>query len=131
MTASLARLWWVGLGGFCGTLARYLLAGWVLARLGSGFPYGTLAVNLVGSFLLGGIMWLGLNTEVMSATVRVALTTGLMGGFTTYSTFNYETLRYFQERAWWLGSLNIAATVVLCLLGGLLGWAGAALLFSR
>jgi CrcB protein len=122
----MARLWWIGFGGFVGTLARYLLAGWALKRLGTGFPYGTLTVNVLGSLVLGGLMYVGLNTG-MNPTVRLGLTTGFCGGFTTYSTFNYETLHYFQERAWAIGALNIATTVVACLVAGLVGWSGAKL----
>jgi fluoride exporter len=126
----MARLWWIGFAGFVGTLARYLLATWTLEVLGSGFPYGTLAVNGIGCFVLGGLMYLGLHAN-MEPTLRLALTTGFCGGFTTYSTFNYETLRYFQERAWLLGALNIAITLVVCLVTGILGWSGAKLVLGK
>lgn len=116
------RLFWIGLGGFGGTCARYLVSGWALKELGSGFAYGTLAVNLIGSFLLAALMVVGQETSILPATLRLAVTTGFCGGFTTYSTFNYETLHFFQERAWLLGGLNIAVTLVTCMVGGLLGW---------
>ena len=119
------RLLWVCLGGAMGSGARYLVAGWVLRALGPGFPYGTLAVNLLGSFMLAALMHVGLTTELMSPNVRLALTTGVMGGFTTYSTFSYETLRYFQEGAWAIGAVNVGVTVVACLLACLLGFASA------
>lgn len=90
----------VCLGGGFGTGARYLVSGWALALLGPDFPYGTLAVNVIGSLLLGIIMHFGLTTNLLSPTLRLTLATGVMGGFTTYSTFNYETLRYLQEGAW-------------------------------
>jgi len=115
------RLIWICLGGACGTGARYLLSSWVLRQLGPGFPYGTLAVNLIGSLLLGVVMHLGLTTQTISPELRLVLGTGVLGGFTTYSTFNYETLQYLEEGAWLLGALNVAATLLLCLLGGVCG----------
>jgi len=111
-----------------GTGARYLLSGWLLRLAGPGFPYGTLAVNVIGSFLLGLLMQVSLSTESFSPTLRLTLTTGVMGGFTTYSTFNYETLQLVQEGSWLLGVANLGITVVSCLAAGLLGiFAGRAL----
>jgi fluoride exporter len=115
------RLWWVCLGGALGSGARYLVAGWAFRVLGPGFPWGTLAVNVVGSFAVGLLMHVGLTTGLLSPTVRVALTTGVMGGFTTYSTFSYETVVYLQGGAWVLGTLNVAATVVGCIVACFLG----------
>lgn len=124
----MARFLWICLGGACGTGARYLLSGLVLRRLGSEFPYGTLTVNVLGSLLLGVLMHVGLETQALPPTLRVALTTGVMGGFTTYSTFNYETLVYLQEGRAALAAANVVATVTLCLLAGLAGlWLGRAL----
>jgi fluoride exporter len=117
----MARLLWISLGGAVGTAARYLLSGWLLRALGPAFPYGTLAVNVIGSFLLGAIMHVGLNTTILSPGARLVLGTGVMGGFTTYSTFNYETLQYLQEGAWGLAGLNVSATLVICLVAGVLG----------
>lgn len=112
---------WICLGGAVGTGARYLLSGWLLRAAGPGFPWGTLAVNVGGSFLLGLLMHISLATELFSPTARLALTTGVLGGFTTYSTFNYETLRLFQEGTWLLGILNLGTTVVGCMIAGALG----------
>ena len=109
------------LGGALGTGARYLIAIGVPRVLGTSFPYATLTVNVVGSFLLGAVMHVGLTTNLMSPGLRLVLTTGVMGGFTTYSTFNYETLQYFQDGAWLFGFLNILATVLGCLIAGALG----------
>lgn len=117
----MARFFWICLGGAAGTGARYLLSGFVLRALGSGFPWGTLAVNALGSFLLGAIMHVGLTTQALPPTLRLALTTGVLGGFTTYSTFNYETLGYLQEGRLGLGVANLIATVGLGLLAGMLG----------
>jgi CrcB protein len=70
-------------------------------------------------------MHVGLTTNLMSPELRLALTTGLMGGFTTYSTFNYETMEYLREGAFWLAAINVAGTLLLCLLAGALGLASA------
>lgn len=124
----MARLFWICLGGAIGSGARYLLSGWVLDRFGPAFPSGTLAVNTLGSFLLGALMFLGVEAGMLSPTLRLALTTGVMGGFTTYSTFSYETMRYLQDGAWALALLNVLVTVVGCLAACFLGWAAAQLL---
>ncbi|MBX3024091.1 fluoride efflux transporter CrcB [bacterium] len=116
------RLFWICVGGAFGSGARYLLSGWVLEQFGPAFPSGTLAVNVIGSFLLGLLMYLGVEAGMLPPTLRLALTTGLMGGFTTYSTFSYETMRYLQDGAWALAAINIAVTVVACLIACLFGW---------
>lgn len=120
------QFWWICLGGAVGTGARHLLSGWALARFGSSFPYGTLAVNVLGSFLVAVLMVVGTEATWLHPTVRVALTTGVLGGFTTYSTFSYETLQYLQAGVWWLGALNVLVTVGACLIACLLG-----VLFAR
>jgi CrcB protein len=117
----MGRFLWICLGGALGTGARYLLSGWLTKVWGSGFPIGTLAVNVIGSFLIGAIMQVALTTDLVSPALRLFLTTGIMGGFTTYSAFNYETLRLLEDNAWGLGAANIAMTLVSCLLAGVLG----------
>jgi CrcB protein len=124
------RLLFVCLGGAVGTGARYLVAGWAQKALGAGFPYGTFAVNLVGSFLLGLLMVVGVSSESISPTLRIAVTTGAMGGFTTYSTFSYETMRYVQEGAYGLAALNVSLTLVVCLLASFAGVAVGRLLVA-
>ena len=109
------------LGGAIGTGARYLIAMEAPRVLGTSFPYATLIVNLAGSFLLGAVMHVGLTTALMTPTLRLVLATGVMGGFTTYSTFNYETIEYLREGALGIAALNVAATLVLCLMAGALG----------
>jgi len=120
------QLLWICLGGAVGTGARYLLSGWTMAALGPAFPFGTLAVNVIGSFLLSVLMVTGTETAAMSPALRLTLTTGVMGGFTTYSTFSYETLQYLLDGGWWLGILNVLATVIGCLVASLVGF-----LFAR
>lgn len=113
---------YVAIGGAVGSVARYQLGGWIQARLGAQLPFGTLAVNLLGSFLLALVMFVGLRTDAFSPGARLALSVGLMGGFTTYSTFNYETLQLAEQSGWAWGALNVAATVAGCLAAGALGW---------
>ena len=125
----MARLLWVCLGSALGGGARYVVSQAALQLLGTGFPFGTLAVNVLGSFGIGLIMHVGLETTLLSPTARLFLTTGVMGGFTTYSTFNYETLGLVSEGDWLRAGLNVAATFAACLVAGLLGVAsGRALL---
>lgn len=126
----MTRLFWICLGGAAGTGARYLLSGWALAALGASFPWGTLAVNVLGSFLLGLLMQVGLATSLITPTLRLTLATGVMGGFTTYSTFNYETIRYMQEGSWLLALGNVAATVLACLAAGFTGLAAGRWIFG-
>lgn len=125
------KLFWIGLGGALGTIARYLMDGWVQGRLGPAFPFGTLAVNAAGSFLIGLVMQLALAMGAAQSTLRLALTIGFLGGFTTYSSFNYETLNYFRNQAYWMAGLNLAATVLACLAAGVLGLWGGRLLGPR
>jgi CrcB protein len=126
----MSRFLWICAGGAFGTGARYLMSGWALSALGPSFPYGTLAVNLIGSFCVGLLMQVGIATPVLSPTARLTLTTGVMGGFTTYSTFNYETIRYAQDGSWGLAAANVGATLAGCLVAGVLGVAAGRWLFG-
>jgi CrcB protein len=119
------RFFWICLAGAVGTGARYLLSNAIARVSGDGFPFGTLAVNLIGSFLIGLIMHIGLSSEQLSATLRLTLTTGLMGGFTTFSAFSYETLRLYERGAWGMGALNVVGSVAACLIACWLGSAAA------
>jgi len=117
----MSRLFIISVGGAIGSGARYLLCDWTLAVFGAAFPYGTLAVNAIGSFLICAIMHLGVSANVISPTLRLFLTTGIMGGFTTYSTFDYETYRYTQQGAYALAALNVGLTLVVCFVAGMAG----------
>ena|SRR5436190_20716857 len=119
----MTRLLWICLGGAVGTAGRYLLGDWLMRVAGPAFPWGTLAVNVLGSFLLGLVMQLALSTDWISPTVRLTLATGVLGGFTTYSSFNYETLRLLEGGSWLLAGANLAGTVAGCLVAGTLGMA--------
>lgn len=124
------KVLWIGLGGFVGTVARYAISVWTTMWLGTAFPYGTLVVNVVGSLLMGSVMWVCVNTTLLSTAARLALATGVLGGFTTYSAFNHETMGLLQQRGYVLAGLNLALTVVGCLAAGALGWAAARMLAS-
>jgi CrcB protein len=117
----MARFLLVCLGGAIGSGARYLVALWSLAALGMAFPYGTLLVNAVGSFLICAVMHWTVAARVLSPTLGLFLTTGVMGGFTTYSTFDYETFKYAQQGAYGLAGLYVGATLVLCFAAGFAG----------
>ena len=111
----------VCLGGAAGSGARYLVGTWAQKAFAPGFPVGTLLVNVIGSFLIGVIMGLSLKTEAISPAMRLFLAVGVMGGFTTYSSFNYETLRLALEGAWRLAVLNVSVTLAACAVAGVLG----------
>ena len=108
----------VCLGGAIGTGARYALGTWVARAFGAVFPLGTLLINLLGSFLIVIVMGLSLQKGLIPADLRLVLTTGVMGGFTTYSSFNYETLRLFEQGSRGLALLYLGATVIGCLILG-------------
>jgi CrcB protein len=124
------RFLWICLAGAVGTALRYLIGVGAARVLGTSFPFGTLIVNVVGCFLISSVMHVSLATELVTPTLRLALTTGFLGGFTTYSSFNYETTRLFEERAWGAGLLNLSLTVLGCFAAGLLGLAAAKRLFG-
>ena len=114
------RFLWICLAGALGTGARYLIALWAAQRLGSAFPYGTLIVNLFGCFGIAALMHAAL-TLGWPPTVRAAATIGFIGGLTTYSSFNYETMRLLEEGAPATAFVNLSVTVI----GGVMaGWPG-------
>ena len=115
------RLIAVGCGGFIGASLRYLISGWSLKLFGGAFPYGTLLVNILGGFLIGFIMKGSMGTFTISPTMRVFLTTGLMGGLTTFSTFSYETIGMLEESNYLFGSLNVMLNLSFSLIGVYLG----------
>jgi len=124
------QLFWICLGGAAGTAARHLLTLWSNERFGSSFPYGTLAVNLIGCFLISLVVQAAVTAE-WSATLRLALVTGVLGGFTTYSAFNHETLRLFSQGSNGMALAYMGLTVIGGLLSGWLGLAVARGLFGR
>lgn len=125
------RLAWVCLGSAIGGGARYLVSLAALNLLGASFPWGTLAVNVIGSFLISFIMHVAVETTLIAPALRIFLTTGVMGGLTTYSTFNFETLGYAAEGDWPRAAINLLATVIACLVAGVLGVSSGRALLSN
>jgi fluoride exporter len=119
------QFFWICIGGALGTGSRYLVGLWAAQALGTGFPYGTLIVNVVGSFLISIVMYLSIDAGAIPLPVRMFLASGFMGGLTTYSSFNYETIKLFQSGAWGAAAANILITLLACATAGGLGlWVG-------
>jgi len=108
---------------FCagGGLARYYLSGWVYSLVGRSFPYGTFVVNIIGAYLIGLTMELGLRSTLIPDTLRLGLTVGFLGGMTTFSTFSYETFSLLEDGRFLMAFANIMASVAICLLFTWLG----------
>jgi len=115
------RVLLVALGGALGSVLRYGAAVLAVRWFGPEFPWGTLVVNLVGSFLIGIVNELAADALVLGPETRLFLATGVMGGLTTYSAFSYESARLMEAQAWttaWIYVLvTTVACVALCLLG--------------
>lgn len=110
------RLLLIGIFGAAGTLARYGLQGLVQTRTGGSFPWGTLLVNLTGCFLLGLIGQFALNRMMISPDWRVAIAVGFFGGYTTFSSFGWETAKMLEDGEWMIGAGYVGASVVAGLL---------------
>jgi CrcB protein len=124
------RLLLICVGGALGTGFRYVISGAMVQWFGLGFPYGTLAVNLLGSFLIGVIQEVGTTSLLIPDTTRLFLTVGIMGGLTTYSTFSYETVRLMESAAWHQAWINVVVTPTSCLTSCVLGIAVGRLLIG-
>lgn len=107
--------------GAAGCGARYLVALWATERFGARLPYGTLLVNVIGSFLIALVMELSIRIVDFPPNLRLALTTGFLGGLTTYSSFNFETTQLAFAGHTMRALANIVVTVGVCLIAGLLG----------
>lgn len=115
------RILLIGMAGFAGTVLRYWLSEWTARKYGDAFPTGTLFVNLVGCFLAGLLFHLFLDRYVVSPTVRAVILIGLLGGFTTFSSFGLQTFTLLRAGEFGFALLNIAVSN----LGGLLMvWCG-------
>lgn len=112
----------VGLGGCLGSIARYWLATAMHRQFGHGFPYGTLAVNLLGCFFLGSVIGLVEHRQLFAPGTRLFLTVGVLGGFTTFSTFGWETFDLLRNHQHLLAMGNVAANVVVGTTAVLAGW---------
>jgi CrcB protein len=113
----------VGVGGFLGSIARYMVGNYIGSRYGVRFPYGTFVINISGSFLIGIIVALLARTTV-SQYWRYLIPIGFIGAYTTFSTFEFETLRAIQDGQITAGVLNVVLSVVV---GFIAVWGGAVL----
>lgn len=114
---------WIAVGAVFGAGARYWLGGWVSQRLGPAFPFGTLSVNLVGSFLLGLFLTLTTGRFVVDPRWRTLIAVGFFGSFTTFSSYTFESMALVTGGQWGMGLLNLfgsAALGALAALGGIL-----------
>lgn len=125
------RFLWICLAGALGTGARYSIGLWAEEHFGTAFPHGTVAVNLIGCFLIAFAMHASIAITGVSPTLRLAITTGFLGGLTTYSTFNYETLRLAEDGARGAALANFGITVAGGLAAGISGLVLARRLFSE
>jgi len=114
---------YIALGGIAGTLSRYGLEGWIQSRIATGFPLGTLTVNLSGSLLLGFILRVATGTTLISPDLRAALTIGFCGAFTTMSTFSYESVALLTDGDYLRAALYMGATILGCVAAVMLGTA--------
>jgi CrcB protein len=110
--------------GGAGSLARYMTGTAIAERYGARFPWGTLTVNLIGSFLIGLLMTLLTERVSVSPNWRFAVVVGFLGGYTTFSSFEWETYAAVRDGAFWVGALNVVGSVVL---GYTAVWLGAML----
>ncbi len=105
-------------------MARHLASGWIARHWGESFPWGTLLVNVTGSFIIGlfGAMTSPDGRWLVSATTRQFFMIGVLGGYTTFSSFSLQTLTLAQNGEWWRAALNVAVSVIGCLAAVWLGW---------
>jgi len=119
------KLLLVGIGGFIGSLSRYLVSGWVYQLFPErALPYGTLTVNVLGSLFIGILVALSETRYLfIGSNLRLLILVGILGGFTTFSTFSYETLSLFKDAEILRALINIALNVTMCLVAVWLGYA--------
>jgi CrcB protein len=116
-------VFYVAIGSAIGGVSRYLLGGLVQRLADTTFPAGTLLINVTGSLLLGLIVRYAVETPTITPEIRAFLTIGFCGGYTTFSTFSYETVAMLEDGQWSRAGLYVSASVLLSLLGTLLGFA--------
>ncbi|HXH08160.1 MAG TPA: fluoride efflux transporter CrcB [Alphaproteobacteria bacterium] len=102
----------IGIGGFLGANARYLLGGWIAERYGTSFPYGTMVINVSGSFVIGFFLVLISDRFIIHPNWRLFFAIGFLGAYTTFSTFSFETFALVQQRSFFLAVANMAGSVV-------------------
>ena len=118
-------LWYIAAGSAIGGVSRYLLGGFLQRQTVGTFPIGTLLINISGSFLLGMILRYAVETPTLTPEARAFLTVGFCGGYTTFSTFSYETVALMEDGQWPRAALYVFLSVGLSLLATFLGFAAA------
>jgi fluoride exporter len=103
----------IAVGGAAGSVARYLVDGWVLDRLGGSYPYGTLAVNMTGAFVLGLLSALTIDRSILPADIRAPVMIGFLGAYTTFSTLMLESWRLVESGDVVAGTLNVVGSMAL------------------
>jgi fluoride exporter len=111
----------VAAGGAIGATLRWAIGVWVMSRTSPGFPWHTMFVNLLGAFLIGALMAFSVEKGALSGDWRLFLGTGILGGFTTFSTLSYESIALMQDGLWSQGMLNMFASAALGLIAAWLG----------
>lgn len=120
------RLFWaVAIGAAAGGVARFYLGNFIQQRAGADFPFGTFVINISGSLLLGFLLRYALQSGSVSEELRLFLTTGFCGGYTTFSTFSYDTLVLLQDREYGRAGTYLVASVGLSLVAAFIGFAAA------
>ncbi len=109
----MSEFFWIGIGGFVGANLRYLLQKWTAEQWGASFPYGTLLINVTGSFILGLFITLVTERVAVAPHWRAGIAVGLLGGYTTFSSFTVETLSLIQGGRWLSAGLYLGGNVVL------------------
>jgi CrcB protein len=123
-------LWYVALGSAVGGASRFALSTFVQQRTSSAFPFGTLIVNITGSLILGFVLRYALASPSVSAEMRALLTTGFCGGYTTFSTFSYESIALIEDGDYRRAAIYIVLSVVVSLIATFLGIAAAGQLLA-
>jgi CrcB protein len=115
--------WGVAVGAAIGGVSRFYLGNLIQQWAGADFPLGTLVINISGSLLLGFIMRYALQTNAITEVMRMTLTTGFCGGYTTFSTFSYDTAIQIQNREYGRAVIYVGSSVLIALIGVFVGFA--------
>lgn len=128
MNVTLAQIFWVALGGSLGAVSRFMLSSWLNEVNTSAFPWGTYAVNVIGSCVFGVLFVLVFANQPGREELRLLVLVGFLGAFTTFSTFSFETVRLMESGLWLLALSNVLLSVITCVLGTWIGMGIARLL---
>jgi CrcB protein len=124
------QLIYIGIAGFCGSISRYLVAGWTSSLALGRFPLGTMTVNIIGSLLLGFVYTLSIDRLAIHPDIKLAITVGFLGSFTTFSTFSLETFNLFKAGDVYLSLVNILMNLFFSIAAVIIGIAAAKLLYG-